>query len=198
MIKRTFDLVASLVGLAVLSPLMAAIAILVRRDSEGPALFQQQRVGRQGQLFTLLKFRTMTVPGTDRGPLITSAGDSRVTKVGQVLRSTKLDELPQLINVVKGDMSIVGPRPEVPEYVDLWPEDERQVILTVRPGITDPATVWLRHEEQILAEQSDPEQFYRETLLPQKARDYRAYVESRNNLGEFAIIARTLRAVIRS
>lgn len=198
MIKRTFDLVASLVGLAVLSPLMAAIAILVRRDSEGPALFQQQRVGRQGQLFTLLKFRTMTVPGTDRGPLITSAGDSRVTKVGQVLRSTKLDELPQLINVVKGDMSIVGPRPEVPEYVDLWPEDERQVILTVRPGITDPATVWLRHEEQILAEQSDPEQFYRETLLPQKARDYRAYVESRNNLGDFAIIARTLRAVIRS
>ena len=196
MIKRSFDLLASLIGLVVLSPVMAVIAVIVRRDSAGPALFRQERVGRHGRLFTLLKFRTMTESKDAHGPLITSAGDSRVTKVGHVLRSTKLDELPQLINVVKGDMSLVGPRPEVPRYVDLWPEEERRVILSVRPGITDPVTVGLRREEQMLAEQPDPERFYREELLPQKARRYREYVETRNNVIDLAVIARTLREVV--
>lgn len=198
MIKRGFDLLASSMGLILLAPVMAVIAIVVRRESEGPALFQQERVGRWGRPFTLLKFRTMTVPKSQDGPLITSAGDSRVTQVGRILRSTKLDELPQLINVVRGDMSIVGPRPEVPKYVAMWPDEDRRVILSVRPGITDPATVRLRREEQILAEQPDPEKFYREELLPQKARNYREYVETRTNVIDLAIIARTLREVVRS
>lgn len=197
MIKRLFDLVAAVVGLVLLAPVMAVIGILVRRESEGPVLFRQERVGMRGEPFTLLKFRSMTADVTYSGPVITAAKDPRITRVGGLLRSAKLDELPQLINVVRGEMSIVGPRPEVPRYAALWSEEDRRVILSVRPGMTDPATLLLRREEEILAEQPDPECFYLRELLPLKTRLYRNYVESRSFRADLALIARTIARVIR-
>ena len=198
MTKRIFDILSSAIAVVLLSPVMAIIAIAVRRDSDGPAIFRQQRVGRGGKPFTLLKFRSMTsAPSTTSGPLVTAAGDSRVTRVGGFLRSTKLDELPQLVNVLRGDMSIVGPRPEVAKYVALWAQDEREVILLVRPGITDPVTLKLRREEELLAQQSDPEGYYRTVLLPNKARMYAEYVESQSFVGDLGVVARTLAELIR-
>jgi len=195
-IKRLFDLVASSIGLAVLAPVMAVIGILVKRDSEGPALFKQERIGRSGRPFTLLKFRSMATAPVPAGPLVTATNDARITKLGSKLRGTKLDELPQLINVVRGDMSIVGPRPEVARYVAMWSEDDRRIILSVRPGITDPASLQLRREEELLAEQADPEAFYRQELLPQKVRHYRDYVESRSFGTDLVLILRTISRVI--
>ena len=194
--KRLFDVLASSIGLIVLAPAMAAIAALVKRDSPGPALFKQERVGRGGEPFTLLKFRSMTATPTVAGALVTAANDARITKVGAKLRATKLDEVPQLINVVRGDMSLVGPRPEVREYVDLWSDEDRMVILSVRPGITDPATVLLRREEELLASQSDPEKYYRQVLLPDKARLYRDYVRTQSLRGDLGLIIRTLVSIV--
>lgn len=186
---------AAVFGLVILAPVMAVIGALVRRDSEGPVFFRQERVGREGRPFTLLKFRTMT-DAMPTGPLITTVTDGRVTRVGARLRATKLDELPQLINVVRGEMSLVGPRPEVAKYVALWSEEDRQIILSVRPGITDPATLRLRHEEEILAEQPDPEVFYVDELLPRKTQVYRKYVESRSFPADLGLILRTISSVI--
>ena len=197
MIKRVFDLLVSALALVLLAPVMAVIAVLVKRDSEGPALFAQERVGREGRPFRLLKFRSMKVTEAAAGPLVTAKGDVRVTNVGATLRATKLDELPQLINVVRGDMSIVGPRPEVAPYVALWPAVDRDVILSVRPGLTDPATLALRREEELLAGQDDPESFYRTDLLPQKARIYRQYVENRSMGSDVGIILNTITALLR-
>ncbi len=195
MIKRLFDLVAASLTTLLLAPLLGVIAVLVKRESDGPAVFRQKRVGRDGIPFTLLKFRSMTVAPTVSGPLVTAATDSRITKIGAVLRATKLDELPQLINVVRGDMSIVGPRPEVQEYVDLWSEEDRRIILSVRPGITDPATLVLRREEEVLAAQPDPEQYYRDVLLPEKTRVYRYYVLHRTFTGDLGLIVKTLASI---
>lgn len=196
MIKRAFDLIAAIVGLVLLAPVMAFIGVLVRRDSEGPVLFRQERIGREGRPFTLLKFRSMVDSPLPAGPLVTAAADTRVTRVGANLRATKLDELPQLINVIRGEMSIVGPRPEVAKYVAMWSEEDRQIILSVRPGITDPATLRLRHEEEILAEQTDPEAFYQQELLPRKTRLYRRYVESQSLVTDLGLILRTIASVI--
>ncbi len=196
MIKRLFDLVASSIGLILLAPVMAVIAVLVKRDSPGPALFRQERVGRGGKPFTLLKFRSMTGAPTAAGPLVTAATDARITKVGAKLRATKLDELPQLVNVFRGDMSIVGPRPEVHEYVDLWADEDRQVILSVLPGITDPATLQLRREEELLAAQPEPEQYYRQVLLPEKTRLYCDYVHTQSLGGDLGLIIRTLASIV--
>lgn len=196
MIKRGFDVIASTIGVLLLAPVMTIIGILVKRDSSGPALYRQQRVGRDGKLFTLLKFRSMTNDAPYSSPLLTTTTDIRITRLGARLRSHKLDELPQLLNVVRGDMSIVGPRPEVPQYVALWSEDDRRVILSVRPGITDPATLELRHEEELLASQPDPERYYREVLLPHKTRIYRQYVTDQSLRGDVALILRTLAAVV--
>jgi lipopolysaccharide/colanic/teichoic acid biosynthesis glycosyltransferase len=195
-IKRLFDLITSTIALVLLSPLLVVIGVLVKRDSPGPALFKQERSGRGGEPFTLLKFRSMTAAPTEGDPLITAATDARITKVGARLRSTKLDELPQLVNVVRGDMSIVGPRPEVAKYVAMWPEEDREIILTVRPGITDPATLQLRNEELVLAGQSDPEAYYRDVLLPEKVRLYRRYVETRTFAGDIRLILKTVAAVV--
>ncbi len=156
----------------------------------------------------MLKFRSMSVATapvraagvTDSGvtgPLVTAAGDQRITKVGARLRSSKLDELPQLVNVLRGDMALVGPRPEVQRYVDLWDEADREVILSVRPGITDPAAIELRREEELLAEQVDPEAYYRTVLLPRKVGMYRRYVESRTLVGDLRILLRTVASVIK-
>src|SRR5579864_1941072 len=160
MTKRLFDLLTSLLALSILSPVLLLIAAAIKLDSRGPVLFRQQRVGLHGREFRIHKFRTMVEDAARRGPQLTSGNDPRITRVGAFLRRYKLDELPQLIDVVRGDMSIVGPRPEVPRYVALYPPDVRQIILSVRPGITDAASVTYRDESADLARAADAEQFY--------------------------------------
>jgi len=165
--KRLFDFAASAIGLLLLSPLLLVLALLVKATSAGPVLYRQERVGRGGRIFRIAKLRSMFEDSDKRGPLITSAKDSRVTPVGRLLRRLKLDELPQLWNVVKGEMSLVGPRPEVPQYVEFYSTAQRRV-LTVRPGITDPASLVYRHEERVLAAQPDPDAYYRNVVLIDK------------------------------
>ena len=196
MIKRAFDVAVSAIGLAVLAPLMVAIAVAVRLDSPGPVLFRQRRIGCRFQPFTILKFRTMRpVSG---GREITADGDARVTRVGRWLRQLKLDELPQLVNVLRGDMSIVGPRPEVLRYVELFPREFTEV-LSVRPGITDPASLKYRDEGALLKNAANAEDEYVRQILPDKLRISAAYVESASLRADLGVIARTvLGLVVRS
>ncbi|WP_226344415.1 sugar transferase [Agilicoccus flavus] len=193
-VGRVTDVVLASAGLVVGAPLLGAIAAAVRLDSGAPVLFRQERVGRGGRTFEILKFRSMrsAPPG---GPLVSATGDARVTCVGAVLRSTKLDELPQLVNVVRGDMSLVGPRPEVPRYVALWPQQDRDVILSVRPGITDPASIAGLDEGDELAGQADPERYYVDVILPRKAALYVEYVRGRTWSSDVRILGRTVLAV---
>ena len=193
-VKRIFDLVWTVPVLIVISPLFALIAVAIKLDDGGPVFFTQVRVGQGGKPFTLRKFRTMGV--SREGPLVTAAGDARVTIVGRILRETKLDELPELFNVLTGDMSLVGPRPEVPCYVDLdgklWQE-----VLRARPGITDPVTLRLRNEEALLASaEGDRETFYRCTLQPYKLRGYRDYLRKRSLWSDAKVLIQTLLAVV--
>jgi len=194
MVKRSFDLLLAALALLVLAPLLAVVAITVRLTSAGPALFRQERIGRYGRVFVLLKFRTMRVlNGTEKGSF--DAGNvSRITSFGRFLRKTKLDELPQLWNVLTGDMALVGPRPEVRKWVEVYP-DRWAKVLTVRPGITDPASIVYRDEEEILARSADPERTYREEILPHKLSLYEEYVHSRSFLGDIGIIFKTLKVV---
>lgn len=192
--KRAFDLFCAGTGLVALLPLMVIIIIAVRLETPGPSLFRQVRVGRHGEPFEIIKFRSMRVSGA--GPSVTASDDSRITRTGRVLRSTKLDEIPQLWNVVRGDMSLVGPRPEVPRYVRLWPEEQRTTILSVRPGLTDPASVHFRREEELLAAQTDPESFYVEEVLPRKAEMYVEYARTRTFIGDLRILVGTARSVV--
>jgi lipopolysaccharide/colanic/teichoic acid biosynthesis glycosyltransferase len=185
--KRITDFILAVAGLLLLSPLLLLSAVLVRLDGPGPVLFRQIRVGRHGRPFTILKFRTMGEGG---------AGECRVTRWGAVLRRSKLDELPQLINVLAGQMSLVGPRPEVPPYVALWSAADRALLLTVRPGLTDFASIMFRHEERLLAAQSDPETYYRRSLLPRKLRLYRFYVRKSSTGLDLWLIVQTLRALL--
>jgi lipopolysaccharide/colanic/teichoic acid biosynthesis glycosyltransferase len=193
-IPRAVEAAVAGVGLALASPLIAAAALFVKATSAGPAFFRQERIGRGGRPFTVYKLRTMRPSGS--GPLVTARGDSRVTPVGRFLRRSKLDELPQLWNVVKGSMSLVGPRPEVPRYVE--PEDPAwRRVLAVRPGITDPVTLELRDEEAVLAAApGDPERFYREELLPAKLRSYAAYLDRRSAWSDVCVLYRTVLAVL--
>jgi len=193
-IPRWADVVVALLGLILFSPLLAVIAIAIVVNSRGAVLFSHQRVGKGGRPFTLYKFRTMRASSS--GPQVTSRGDQRVTKVGKFLRKTKLDELPQLWNVLKGDMSLVGPRPEVPRYVNL--EDIRwQRVLMAKPGITDPVTVGLRNEEDLLgAQEGNLEDFYLTTLQPDKLKGYLEYLETRNWRRDITICLRTVQAVV--
>ena len=195
MLKRLFDLVAALLGLLVLTPLLLIIALAIRLSSRGPALFWQTRVGRGGVDFVLYKFRSMTVrEGSERGGF--DAGDlSRITRIGRFLRATKLDELPQLWNVVRGDMALVGPRPEVRKWVDVNP-DRWAIIHAIRPGITDPAAILYRDEEKILASAADPERLYREQILPRKLGLYAEYARTRTFWGDLKILGRTATAII--
>ncbi len=192
MLKRAFDVCVSIVGLVLLFPLGLCVAFLIKVDSPGPVLFRQRRVGLNGVDFTLLKFRSMRTGGA--GLLVTVSTDSRITKVGRVLRVTKIDELPQLWNVLVGSMSIVGPRPEVREYVDMFPEGFA-IIHTVRPGLTDWASIKFRHEELILASSSDPYRTYVREILPEKIGLACEYVRIRSFCGDCAIIVKTLRCL---
>ncbi|MBO3129934.1 sugar transferase [Dermatophilus congolensis] len=196
-VKRGIDIALAAVGLVTTAPLMAGIAIAVTRDSPGPVLFRQQRVGRNGHPFTIVKFRTMTVPASGETHLAVSAtGDTRVTRTGAWLRATKLDELPQLLNVLRGEMSLVGPRPEVPEWVEHWPPERAAVILSVRPGITDPASIEFRNEGDLLATVADPADYYVHTLLPRKTARYVDYVRSASLMSDLRILLATVRAVL--
>jgi lipopolysaccharide/colanic/teichoic acid biosynthesis glycosyltransferase len=192
MLKRLFDLAASLTGIVVLAPLFLVISIAVRLDSPGPALFRQIRIGLHGRPFQIYKFRTMRDSKTKSGFQISSSDDSRITKVGAVLRRTKLDELAQLFNVLRGNMSIVGPRPEVPKFVELYPEELRSLILSVRPGITDEASIEFRDEGKLLAGALDPEKIYVESILPRKIDLYARYAKDHSFLRDMSIILRTI------
>src|SRR5262245_43668966 len=174
--KRALDLFATAVGLFAFSPLFLMIAISIKLTSRGTVLFRQTRIGRQGRPFSILKFRSMYAGDTD-GSAITVAGDRRITPLGKVLRRFKLDELPQLWNVFRGDMSLVGPRPEVPAYVAQYTSEQR-LVLSVRPGITDPSSLAYRHEETVLEAANDPEHFYRKYILPDKLARSSAYLQN--------------------
>lgn len=178
--KRIGDCLIAAMGLLMLSPLFLLIALLIRLDSPGGAFFAHERVGRGGRKFKVLKFRTMVKDAPKRGAAITAGHDPRITRIGRILRKTKLDELPQLWNVLKGEMSLVGPRPEVEKYVNLWEPTLRDIVLGVRPGITGLTQVRYRHEERLLAQQADPETYYRETLLPLKLQSDAEYVRKRS------------------
>lgn len=194
--KRLFDWLVSGLMLLALSPVLVAIALVVKMDSPGPVFFRQQRVGRFGRPFLIHKFRTMVTDAEARGMQITVGADPRVTRVGRILRKHKLDELPQLIDVFIGSMSLVGPRPEVPRYVACYPDDVRDVVLSVRPGITDRASIEFRNENEILGEAEDPHEAYVSEALPVKLAYYCEYVRTRSFLGDLAIICATVRAVI--
>jgi lipopolysaccharide/colanic/teichoic acid biosynthesis glycosyltransferase len=194
MTKRAFDLAVASVGLLALAPLLALIALWIRLDSPGPVFFRQQRVGRRGILFNIFKFRSMTDHPCDR-PQLTIGRDPRITRAGQFLRRYKLDELPQLINVVQGTMSLVGPRPEVPRYVACYPPQVRAVVLSVAPGITDWASILFKDESTILGRAANPELAYIETILPQKLEYYQRYVRERTFWLDLRIILRTLAAI---
>ena len=196
MSKRLFDLAAALAGLIVLAPLLAAIAAWIRLDSPGPAWFRQQRVGRDGVLFEIIKFRTMRVGGADTAQLTVGA-DARITRAGQFLRRSKLDELPQLINVVFGSMSLVGPRPEVPRYVACYRPEVRAIVLSVAPGITDWASIHYKDENALLGSSADPERAYLETILPAKLAWNVRYVRERSFWTDLRIIFSTLAALVR-
>lgn len=193
--NRLLDLVAAMVGVVFTSPLMVLLAGLVKLDSPGPVLFRQARVGRHGRVFEIYKFRTMRTQQV--GPSVTSQGDPRITRAGDWLRSAKLDELPQLFNVLRGQMALVGPRPELPEYVECWPAEARSAILSVRPGITDPASIAFRREAEILSRAESPERHYVDVIIPQKVALYVKYVEERSVKGDLKILLQTLLSVVR-
>lgn len=177
--KRLFDIVASGLALIVLSPLFLVLAIWIKLDSKGPVFYRQVRVGWKNKDFRIFKFRSMRV-GADKGSLVTIGGhDPRVTRSGYFIRKFKFDELPQLINVVLGDMSLVGPRPEVRHYVDYWTPEQMHV-LDVRPGITDPASIKFRNENELMEKAEDPEKYYIEVIMQEKIKLYLEYVEKHN------------------
>lgn len=193
--KRLFDFTISAIALVVLSPMILLIAIAVKITSPGPIIYFGKRVGVNGRIFYMRKFRTMVVNADKLGGPCTYEGDHRVTRTGYWLRKFKLDELPQLFNVLLGDMSLVGPRPEVQEYVQLFTNEQR-AILSVRPGITDWASIWNRDEAQALAGSPDPERTYREVIRPEKIRLQLEYVRRRSFVTDLAILFETLRVLV--
>jgi lipopolysaccharide/colanic/teichoic acid biosynthesis glycosyltransferase len=195
-LKRCFDFAAAFTGLVLLSPVYLLIALAVRFTSRGPIFFLQERVGREFRRFRIYKFRTMVVDAPKLGLQITAGEDPRITRVGRFLRKWKLDELPQLINVLKGEMSLVGPRPEVPRYVEMFREDYA-CVLSVRPGITDPASLKYRDEAAILAQSSNPEETYVREILPEKISLAKQYVAQASLRGDIALIWKTIRHVAR-
>jgi lipopolysaccharide/colanic/teichoic acid biosynthesis glycosyltransferase len=193
--KRLLDLALATVALALLSPLLLLVGVATRLSSPGPALHRARRVGRDGEPFELLKFRSMRIGSASAGPGITARGDSRVTSLGRLLRSTKIDELPQLANVLRGQMSIVGPRPEDPRYV-AWYTEEQRAILRYRPGITSPASLRYRDEEAILAGADDLDAAYR-TVMGHKIAIDLAYFADQSLVGDLRVIGSTVRSTIR-
>lgn len=196
MMKRLFDIIASGLGLLFLSPLFIIVAIWIKIDSKGPVFFRQIRVGRYNKDFRIYKFRSMRV-GADKGSLVTVGGrDPRITKSGYFIRKTKIDELPQLINVFIGDMSLVGPRPEVRHYVNYWTSEQMHA-LDVRPGITDPASIRYRNENELLEKAEDPEKYYIEVIMQDKIKLYLDYVEKHGFWYDIKLIFQTFKAIIK-
>ena len=195
MIKRYFDIFASGCGLMVLSPVLLLVALWIKLDSKGPVFYRQVRVGRYNKDFRIFKFRSMRV-GADKGSLVTIGGrDPRVTRSGYFIRKFKLDELPQLINVLVGDMSLVGPRPEVRHYVDYWTPEQMRV-LDVRPGITDPASIKFRNENELMERAEDPEDYYINVIMQEKIRLYLEYVENASFLYDLTLIFKTFKVIV--
>lgn len=192
--KRLIDVVVSVVGLVVMTPIWLMVAIVIKASDGGPVLYGGRRVGRDGAPFAMLKFRTMVVNAERIGGASTASDDPRLTRIGRWLRRYKLDELPQLLNVLRGDMSLVGPRPEVQQYVDLFTDEER-AILSVRPGITDWASIWNSDEGALLAGSVDPERTYLEEIRPEKLRLQLEYVRTQSLKTDARILARTIAAV---
>lgn len=195
MLKRIFDIISSLLGLTLLSPFMLIIAILIKIDSKGPVFFKQVRVTKNGREFKIFKYRTMRV-GSDKYSQITVGKDDRITKIGLFLRKYKLDEIPQLINVLLGDMSLVGPRPEVPKYVALYTEEQRE-ILKVRAGITDYASIEFSNENDILADEADPEKAYIEKIMPRKIELNKKYLSEISVITDIKIILLTIKKILK-
>lgn len=195
MIKRLFDFISAFIVVGVAFPVLSMIWLLVRKDG-GPAIFKQVRAGKDGSLFQVFKFRSMVKDAEKMGTLVTAGHDSRITRIGHFLRKTKLDELPQLLNVICGDMSIVGPRPEVPFYVIQWPAGDRGKILSVKPGITDYATLLYNDEQEVLAKSDDPERTYLEEVMPHKLVLYRQYIDDQCFFLDIKIIVATLMKMI--
>ena len=193
--KRIFDIVASGLGLLVFSPIFIILAIWIKLDSKGPIFYRQVRVGRYNKDFRIFKFRSMRV-GSDKGSLVTIGGrDPRITRSGYFIRKFKFDELPQLINVFVGDMSLVGPRPEVRHYVDYWTEEQMHV-LDVRPGITDPASIKFRNENELLEKAEDPEKYYIDVVMQEKIKLYLEYVEKSSFWYDIKLIFKTFQVII--
>ena len=193
--KRIFDIVTSGLGLIVLSPLFLILAIWIKLDSKGPVFYRQVRVGRNNKDFRIFKFRSMRV-GADKGSLVTIGGhDPRVTRSGYFIRKFKFDGLPQLINVFLGDMSLVGPRPEVRHYVDYWTPEQMHV-LDVRPGITDPASIKFRNENELMEQAEDPEKYYIEVIMQEKIKLYLEYVEKNSFFYDIALIFKTFWVIV--
>ena len=196
MLKRLFDICASACGLLVLSPILIIVAIWIKLDSPGPVFYRQVRVGRHNKDFRIFKFRSMRMD-SDKGSLITVGGrDSRITSSGYYIRKYKLDELPQLINVLVGDMSLVGPRPEVRHYVNYWTPEQMHV-LDVRPGITDPASIRYCNENELLAKADDPEKYYIEVIMQDKIKLYLEYVKHHGFFYDLGLIFETFMAIVR-
>jgi lipopolysaccharide/colanic/teichoic acid biosynthesis glycosyltransferase len=195
MLKRLFDIVLSFIGLVVFLPLIITIMALIRKEDGGPVFYRGIRIGRYGKLFKIFKFRTMVVNAEKLGGPSTADDDPRITKTGKFLRKYKLDELPQLINVLKGEMSFVGPRPEVQHYVDMFTEEEK-AILSVRPGITDWASLWNPDEGAVLAGSQDPEKTYMEKIRPQKLKLQLKYVREPSFWNDLKIILLTLKTIM--
>ena len=195
MLKRIFDIILSLFGLIILLPFMLIIAILIKLDSKGPVFFKQVRVTKNGREFKIFKYRTMRV-GSDKYSQITVGKDNRITKIGAFLRKYKLDEIPQLINVLLGHMSLVGPRPEVPKYVALYTEEQRE-ILKVRAGITDYASIEFSNENDILANEIDPEKAYIEKIMPRKIELNKKYLSKISVITDIKIILLTIKKILR-
>ena len=195
--KRLFDLSLTIPGLLILSPVFLLSIIAIKLDSKGPFIFKQKRVGLNGKIFEVLKFRTMVVDAEKKGVKVTTSNDVRITKVGIFLRNCKVDELPQLLNVLKGEMSLVGPRPEVPEYVKFYPDNVRNIILSVSPGITDKASIEYKDENKILANSKDPVKDYREKILPIKLAYYKDYALNHSLKMDISLIFITIYAIAR-
>lgn len=193
-LKRLFDIVASFCGIVILFPLIVIVSILIKLTSKGPVLFKQVRVTKNGRLFKIYKFRTMR-ENSEGNKQITVGNDSRITGVGHILRKTKLDELPQLFNVLKGEMSLVGPRPEVPKYVELYTEEQRE-ILKVSAGITDYASIYFSNESELLGEAENPEEFYIKKIMPYKIELNKKYIKEIGMVTDIKLIILTILKIL--
>lgn len=190
--KRLFDIVSSILGMILTSPLFLVIAVLIKRESSGSVFYRGERVGKDGKPFRIFKFRTMIVDAEKMGGPSTARDDPRLLKIGRFLKKCQLDELPQLINVLKGEMSFVGPRPEVKVYIDMMTPEERKPILSVKPGMTDLASLWNFHEGEVLKGSPDPEKTYMEKIRPEKIRLQIEYVKNRSFLLDLKIVIKTI------